>query len=191
VNRPIVVADAAMLSQENIEELKQRKLSYIVGTGLGNTSLKIIEDAHNKLQNKDGKSIRISTANGDLIIQFSIKRYRKDKNEMDKQLLKAKQLVEGKQLSKRVKFVKHKNKDNQYILNETLIKKTKLLLGMKGYYTNIAENILLNQDTIKRYHDLWHVEQAFRMAKSDLASRPVFHYKEQSIKSHILICFTA
>jgi len=35
------------------------------------------------------------------------------------------------------------------------------------------------------------VEQAFRMAKSDLASRPVFHHKKEAVKSHILICFTA
>jgi transposase len=191
VNRPIIVADSAMLSQKNIEELKKRKLSYIVGARLGNTPLKIIKDAHNKLQNKNGKSIRINTDNGDLIVEFSIKRYRKDKNEMDKQLLKAKQLVEGKALNKRIKFVKHKNKDNQYILNEPLVEKTKLLLGRKGYYTNIAEEILSNQDIIKRYHDLWNVEQAFRMAKSDLASRPVFHHKNESIRSHILICFTA
>jgi transposase len=72
-----------------------------------------------------------------------------------------------------------------------LIEKTKLLLGMKGYYTNINSAILSNQDIIDRYHDLWHVEQAFRIAKSDLASRPVFHHKNQAVRSHILICFTA
>jgi len=191
VTRPIVVADAAMMSQENIEELKQRKLSYIVGARLGSTSMKTIEEADRKLQNKDGNTIRFKTDNGDLIIEFSTKRYRKDKHEMEKQLLKAKQIVEGKQPNKRTKFLKHKGKDNQYILNEPLIQKTKLLLGMKGYYTNIDDSILSNQDIIQRYHDLWHVEQTFRMAKSDIASRPVFHYKEEAIRSHILICFTA
>jgi transposase len=191
VSRTIIVADAAMLSQTNIEELKQRKLSYIVGARLGNTSLKIIENAYNKLQNKDGKTIRINTANGELIIEFKIKRYRKDKNEMEKLLAKAKQLVEANQPGKRAKFVKHKDKDNQYILNETLIEKAKLLLGMKGYYTNIPETILSNKDIITRYLDLWHIEQAFRMAKSDLASRPVFHHKKEAVRSHILICFMA
>ena len=191
VSRPIVVADAAMMSQENIEELKQRELSYIVGARLANTSMKIIEEANRKLKNKDGSTMRIKTDNGDLIIEFSTKRYRKDKHEMEKQLLKAKQIVEGKQPTKRIKFLKHKDKLNQYVLNESLIEKTKLLLGMKGYYTNIDDGILSNQDIVQRYHDLWHVEQAFRMAKTDIASRPVFHYKEEAIKSHILICFTA
>ena len=68
VKRPIIVADAAMLSKENIEELKKRNLSYIVGARLGNTSVKIIETAHDKLlpkqcipKGKNGKSIRIKT----------------------------------------------------------------------------------------------------------------------------------
>lgn len=191
VSRPIVVADAAMMSQGNIEELRKRNLSYIVGARLANSSLKIIEQAHRRLQNKDGNTIRIKTDNGDLIIQFSMKRYRKDKQEMEKQLLKAKQIIEGRQANKRTKFVKLKDKENQYILNEPLLQKTKILLGMKAYQTNIEDRILSNQDIIERYHDLWHVEQTFRMAKSDIASRPIFHYKEETIKSHILICFTA
>jgi transposase len=191
VNRPIVVADAAMLSQENIEELKQRNLSYIVGARLGNTSLKIIESAHNKLNNRNMESIRIKTAAGDLIIDFSKERYQKDKAEMERQILKAKHFIERTQSGKRIKFVKQKDKNNKYVLNETLIEKTKLLLGLKGYHTNIPENVLSNQEIISRYHDLWHVEQSFRIAKSDLASRPIFHYKKEAIKSHILICFTA
>jgi len=191
VDKPIVVADAAMLSYENIAELKQRNLSYIVGARLANTSLSIIKEASDKLQSKDGKSIRIKTEHGELIIEFSKKRYGKDKYEMEKQILKAKLLVEGKLSAKRTKFVKHKNKENQYTINEALIEKARLLLGMKGYYTNIDSTILTNQDIITRYHDLWHVEQSFRIAKSDLASRPVFHYKNQAVRSHILICFTA
>ncbi len=191
VNQPIVVADAAMLSQENIEELKHRNISYIVGARLGNTSLKIIQKAHNKINRKDKGSIRTKTAVGDLIVDFSKVRYNKDKKEMEKQILKAKQFIERNQSGKRIKFIKQKDKNKQLVLNETLIEKTKLLLGLKGYHTNIPENVLSNQEIISRYHDLWHVEQSFRIAKSDLASRPVFHYKKEAVKSHILICFTA
>lgn len=191
VTIPIIVADAAMLSQTNINELKERKFSYIVGARLGNTPHEIIEQSYIKLQNKDGKTLRIKTAQGDLIIEFSAKRYNKDKNEIEKQLAKAEQLVEKNQSGKRAKFVKHKNQSEHYILNEALIEKTKLLLGMKGYYTNIPETIMSDQDIVTRYHDLWHVEQSFRMAKSDLASRPIFHYKEEAVRSHLLICFMA
>ena len=48
-----------------------------------------------------------------------------------------------------------------------------------------------NQIIIDRYHGLWHVEKAFRIAKSDLEMRPVFHFKEQAINVHMLICFMA
>ena len=41
------------------------------------------------------------------------------------------------------------------------------------------------------YHDLWHVEQAFRMSKSDLQTRPIFHRTEDAIRSHVLVCFMA
>ena len=44
---------------------------------------------------------------------------------------------------------------------------------------------------IDHYHNLWHVEQAFRIAKSDLQMRPIYHFKETTIKAHILICFMA
>ncbi|MEW6509141.1 MAG: transposase [Bacteroidota bacterium] len=62
---------------------------------------------------------------------------------------------------------------------------------MKGYCTNIEEEVLSNSEVIKCYHDLWHVEQAFRMSKSDLASRPVFHRRQDAVKAHVLLCFLA
>ena len=70
------------------------------------------------------------------------------------------------------------------------MKKTESLLGMKGYYTNLDKDIG-NDAIIAQYRNLWHVEQAFRVAKSDLETRPIFHRKEDAIKTHILICFMA
>ncbi|OGV02086.1 MAG: hypothetical protein A2330_00925 [Ignavibacteria bacterium RIFOXYB2_FULL_36_7] len=191
VNKPIVVADAAMLSHKNIEELQRQELFYIVGARLGNTAGAIIKEAVTKLRQQDGSSARVKTTSGDLIVEFSGKRYRKDKYEMEKLVERAKQIVENKLAVKNVKFVKHKSKSKDYKLNDELIDKAKLLLGMKGYYTNVSETVFSDKEIIDRYHDLWHVEHSFRIAKSDLASRPIFHYSEQAIASHILICFTA
>lgn len=191
VNKPIVVADAAMLSHKNIEELQRQELFYIVGARLGNTAGAIIKEAVTKLRQQDGSSTRVKTTSGDLIVEFSGKRYRKDKYEMEKLVERAKQIVENKLAVKNVKFIKHKSKSKDYKLNDELIDKAKLLLGMKGYYTNVSETVFSDKEIIDRYHDLWHVEHSFRIAKSDLASRPIFHYSEQAIASHILICFTA
>ena len=58
-------------------------------------------------------------------------------------------------------------------------------------YTSHEENTLDNQTIIDRYHELYKIEKAFRMSKSDLKTRPIFHYKEDPIKLHLLICFMA
>ena len=41
------------------------------------------------------------------------------------------------------------------------------------------------------YHDLWHVEQSFRMSKTDLAARPMFARTRDAIEAHLTIVFTA
>ena len=75
------------------------------------------------------------------------------------------------------------------VLNTNLIEKTKQLLGIKGYYTNLTDET--DKAIIDHYHSLWKVEKAFRIAKSDLEARPVFHHKKENILAHILICFMA
>ena len=72
-----------------------------------------------------------------------------------------------------------------------MIEKRKLLQGIKGYCTDLSDSQLSSQQAIERYHHLWRVEQSFRMSKFDLEARPIFHQKEEAIKSHVLICFVA
>jgi transposase len=108
---------------------------------------------------------------------------------MNKQIEKAKQVIEQPSKSKKLKFTQ--SKGEQIMLNDALIEKTRKLLGIKGYYTNLNESKADNATVIKRYHELYRIEQAFRISKSDLQTRPIFHYKEQPIKLHILICFIA
>jgi transposase len=190
VSFPIVVADAAMLSEKNIEELKQKNILYIVGARLANKDMKFIQRVSNILQQQDGKIIRLPSKHGDMVCSFSSARLRKQVRDMNQQLKKAKDLIKKNLYGNRAKFVKRIGKDSVKI-NEELIIKTELLLGIKGYCTNIPENVFTNDEIIVRYHDLWRVEQVFRMSKSDLAARPVFHYKVDSIRSHLLICFVA
>jgi transposase len=44
---------------------------------------------------------------------------------------------------------------------------------------------------IAAYHDLWKVEQSFRMAKSDLRARPVFHHQREAIEARLTVVFAA
>lgn len=184
-----VVADAAMISLENITQLKKDNINYIVGARMGNLSIKLLEIIDTQIVRQDGQSIRIKTELGYLICSYSSVRYRKDLHEMDKQIEKAKQIIEAPSKSKKQKFTKTNNQKIE--LNEELIEKTKKLLGIKGYYTNLEEEIVDNKTIIERYHELYKIEQAFRVSKSDLQTRPIFHFKEQPIKLHMLICFMA
>lgn len=184
-----VVADAAMISSENIAQLTQNNINYIVGARLGNISADLLEIVDKQIDRQDGKSIRIKTELGYLICSYSSVRYRKDLYEMNKQIQKAKQVIATPSKAKKTKFTK--NNKQQIELNEDLIEKTKKLLGVKGYYTNLEEKTVDNKTIIERYHELYRIEQCFRMSKSDLQTRPIFHFKEQPIKLHILICFMA
>ena len=184
-----VVADAAMISTDNIEALKENGINYIVGARLGNLSNEMIADIDKKILREDGKSIRIKTSNGYLICSYSSLRYRKDKYEMEKQIEKAKYIVSNPSKSKKTKFTKAKGLHVE--INQNLIDKTQKMLGIKGYYTNLEESTASNAEIIDRYHELYKIEQAFRISKSDLQTRPIFHYKEEPIKLHLLICFMA
>jgi transposase len=184
-----VVADAAMISAENIKELKAEGIHYIVGARLGNLPQAIFEEIDAKIKREDGKTIRLLTDKGYLICSFSNARYRKDKYEMEKQILKAQTIIKSPSRNTKAKFVKAHNEELK--LNEELIQKTTKLLGVKGYYTDLNEQELPTNKVIERYHELYKVEQAFRVAKSDLETRPIFHFKEDPIKLHLLICFLA
>lgn len=185
-----VVADAAMISTENVEQLNSNRINYIVGARLGNITKELITKIDKGLSREDGNNIRIPIDNGFLVCSFSSLRYRKDKYEMEKQIQKANQIIENPSKARKTKFTKS-NKENNLEINQSLIDKTKKLLGIKGYYTNLNESQASNTQIIEHYHQLYKIEQNFRIAKSDLQTRPIFHFKEEPIKLHILICFMA
>lgn len=182
-----IVADAAMLSLENITKLVENNLTYIVAARLGNISSDLLEIIDATLSRTDGASMRTQTIHGELVCAYSKKRYAKDLSDMNKQIKKAESHVQSPGKMKRAKFVS--TTSDKVSLNNALIAKTKKLLGVKGYYTNLKG--VSDADIIAHYHSLWNVEQAIRIAKSDLSSRPVFHHKEVSIRAHMLICVMA
>ena len=81
--------------------------------------------------------------------------------------------------------------DQPFVFVLDLKPKTEKLLGIKSYVTNIPEEDMSKAEVIAYYKDLWHVEQAFRMSKSDLKNRPTFHHTQEAIKAHVLGCFMA
>ena len=76
-------------------------------------------------------------------------------------------------------------------LDETNLARAQSLIGLKGYVTNVPITVMPPTEVIAKYHDLWHVEKSFRMSKSDLRGRPMFHHTRAAIEAHLTIVFTA
>ncbi len=71
------------------------------------------------------------------------------------------------------------------------MERARQLAGLKGYVTNIPTTTMTGAAVISAYHDLWQVEKSFRMAKSDLRARPIYHRTRDSIEAHLTIVFAA
>ena len=65
------------------------------------------------------------------------------------------------------------------------------LVGLKGYVTNIPAHLMDAGEVVSSYHELWHVEQSFRMSKHDLRARPVFHHTHDAIEAHLTVVMAA
>jgi len=181
-----VVADASMLSNKNLETLTQSGYTYIVGSRMHKIPYDIAE--YQKTQQLIDNQIITTPLEGNqrIIYQYREKRAALDLRNIEKQIAKAENIVSGEIPVRKTKFLSIKTKDKK--LNQILIDKAKALVGIKGYVTNLD---IPDEQVIAAYHQLWHVEQSFRMSKSDLKARPIFHYKRDSIEAHLTIVLAA
>jgi len=74
-------------------------------------------------------------------------------------------------------------------VNRDLEAKTRALAGIKGYLTNVPDPT--PEFVMGAYHQLWQVEKSFRMSKTDLRARPIYHHKRDSIEAHLTIVMAA
>jgi len=187
LNNPdlVVIADAAMISRINIEELDKRHVGFIVGARLANVPIKLQEQISGNVQGSDLKITTVKYLGHRLICQYSSSRATKDRSDREKQIEKAKIIISSpSRISSRFRFVQTVN--GKYEVNSTLIEKAKRLEGIKGYLTNTN---LTESTVIERYHDLWRIEKAFRITKTDLEARPIFLKLDKTITCHLIIVF--
>ena len=65
-------------------------------------------------------------------------------------------------------------------------------LELAGYNLLVtSETEMADQDIYSTYHNLWRIEESFRIMKSDLDARPAYVQKEETIKGHFLVCYIA
>lgn len=197
----VVVADAAMLSAKNLTILEENGIDYIVADRLRKAPYTVLisDDDLEEWSQHTGeyavvesiKDMRFNnqTITRRTVLGFSPKRYKYDMFVLDKNKQRAQAVINGNIRPKQVRFVK--NAGGQYVINEEAFDKAQALAGWKGYVTSLNKNQVTGTQIIEYYHDLWHIEQAFRMAKTDLKARPMYHYKPEKIKAHLTLVHAA
>lgn len=88
---------------------------------------------------------------------------------------------------KYVVFTDGKGAKARVEINQDAIEKD---LKFAGYNLMVTSEVRMTDEHIyATYHNLWRIEESFRIMKSDLDARPVFLQKEASIKGHFLVCY--
>jgi len=185
IKQVTVVADAGMLSQSNLIALSEAGYTYIVGSRMYKVPYDIAEYQKTNIL-ADGQIVESRTSDHRIIYQYKTKRATLDIRNIQTQVAKAQRVVNGKTTLSRAKFLLVKTNTKQ--LSQKLIDKAYSLAGIKGYVTNLE---IPGTQVIEYYHQLFQVEASFRMAKSDLKARPIFHHKQEAIDAHLTVVFTA
>ena len=184
----IVVADSAMVSTKNMDDLEDVELKFIVGARLGNLSQNVFDQVVSQTPRIDGHSYRYDLGQGRfLIVGYSTKRANKDRTDRNKQVARAEYALHNPTtITKRYKFLRKTTKTG-WELHQPNLDKAEKLEGLKGYVTNAGD--LSNEEIIDKYAALWQIEKSFRISKSDLKARPIFHTVREKIEAHITIVF--
>lgn len=194
LNKPILIADAGMLTESNIQRLQERGYKYIIGARIKNETNKIKQKI---ISEKwfDGHTIRIDKdGQRKLIVSYTEKRAEKDLHNRKRGLARLEKTLKSGKLTKANINKKGYNKYLKLTGKVTIeidydkYRADKVWDGLKGYITNTK---LSSRQIIENYNQLWQIEKAFRISKTDLRIRPIYHRLSNRIDGHICIAFSA
>ena len=193
-DKPIVVADAGLLSKANIEELTKDGYQYIIGARPKSESDKVKEQILS-LDMKYGDVVEIEKDGGvRIVLSCTERRAKKDAHNRQRGLARLQKKMASGRLTKQNinnrgynKYLKMEG-EVTISINMEKYEADAAWDGIKGYVTNTT---IEKDEVIANYSNLWFIERAFRMNKFDLAVRPIFHRLRNRIEGHICICFTA
>jgi transposase len=216
LRRVIIVADRGINAKLNLKRIVERGYSYIFAARIKNMKKEITEQILNQedyqeikdddkeevLRYKVIEYVNEFTAEGKkyklpekLIVTYSSRRAQKDRADRERLIEKAKNLLESKAKIKAEnkrggkKYLKEIDCTGTWILDEEAINRDQQFDGYYGIQT--SEKEMDAKDILDAYHNLWRIEESFRIMKSTLEVRPVFHWTEKRIKGHFVICFLA
>jgi len=161
---------------------------------------------YEEFENKETKKIEIKkqtiTLKEMMVCSYSNKRAKKDRFDRYKALDKANSIILNNQKSSLIdtknfkKYIqKSTNEKNNNCKDFTMgldWLKIKEEQKYDGLYAITTSKLDLDPlEVIKNYHNLYRIEDSFRVLKSTFNTRPIYHYKENRIEAHFIICFIA
>lgn len=194
----MVVADAGMLSASNLNALEEAGFGFIVGSRITKAPYDLAEHfARHGDHFADGQILESSRVMGTgaharnrrVVYQYSFKRRKHDDKAINAMIERAEKTAEGSRPLKKDRFLTIDGATKG--VDWALVERARQLAGLKGYVTNLSAATMAGSAVIAAYHDLWRVEQSFRMAKSDLRARPIYHHTKASIEAHLTVVFAA
>ena len=194
IGHPIVVADAGLLSKSNIEELTKRKYKFILGARVKNEGANVVQIVQGREWVNGDMTEYLKPDDSRLIIEYTDSRAKKDEFNRTRGIRKLEQQVNTGKLTKSNLNNRGYNKylkldgDISISIDYQKYDNDRKWDGIKGYITNTD---LARELVVTRYRDLWHIEKAFRISKTDLQIRPIYHRRKDRIESHICISFMA
>lgn len=192
--KPIVVADAGLLSSENISTLTKRGYTFILGARIKNEA-KTIKKEIEKIAFSNGQIAKLHKHdNTKLYVSYSNTRAQKDKANRERGLKRLEKSLNAGRLTKSNinnrgynKYLKMEGELSIKIDYDKFENDCKWD-GLKGYITNTGLN---GKQIIDSYNNLWKIEKAFRISKTDLKIRPIYHRLRERIEAHICISFVS
>ena len=198
VSGMIVVADAGMLSAANLNALQDNGFSFIVGSRISKAPYDLAAhfQRHGNAFN-DGQFLESTRIMGTgkaarsrrVVYHYLFARHKRDDRAINAMVDRAEKVAAGKRPLKKDRFVRIDAAGKG--VDWDLVERARQLAGLKGYVTNLPTSSMDAAAVVDAYHDLWQVEKSFRMAKSDLRARPIFHRERDAIEAHLTVVFAA
>ena len=200
IRRFIFVADRGLFSMTNLEHIKKRSGEFIVGLKMGVLKQHIQKGFYDLEQftwlNNELAIYETSFGDDRCIITWSRVRAERDRKSRDEVIERiTATLASAKPVSKRFitnsaykKYILVK-KESECALNQEAINSEKKKDGFFGIITNVKVNAMSAAEIVSNYKELWRIEDAFGEMKGTLKSRPMFHWTDQRIIGHLMLCF--
>ena len=190
----VIVADSGLMNEQNILDMETSGYKYIIGAKIKNES-KSIRQWILEQKKVDRQMHEYDKGNGRrLLVGYTADRAKKDAYNREKGVRRLEKSYKHGKLTKESinkrgynKFLDMEN-EVEVSINYEKIAEDAAWDGLKGYLTNTD---LPTDKIYEAYHNLWTVELAFRIAKSKIEVRPMFHFTRKRIEAHICICFVA